>query len=77
MITTTHISGTVAVENGSTIVTGTGSAWLRSALRAEDLFSAQGLSVRIAAVESDTRIILAAEDKAALDAIDINSGWPG
>lgn len=64
MATTVYNTGTVAVANGATAVTGSGTTWLTSGIQAGDLFWANGLSVRIALVNSNTSITLA-------------SGWPG
>lgn len=63
-VQTYYNTGTVAVANGSTAVTGTGTTWLTSGIQAGDLFWANGYSVRIAAVVSNTSITLA-------------YGWPG
>lgn len=49
--------GTVTVSNGSTGVTGVGTSW--SVIRAGDEFWANGYSVRVASVESQTALTLA------------------
>lgn len=59
MASTTHISGTAAVANGSTTVTGTGSLWKSARLREGDLFAAKGLAVRIASITNNTTMVLA------------------
>lgn len=51
-------TGTVAVENGSTVVVGTGTGWA-VALVTGGLLSCAGMSIPIAAVESDTSLTLA------------------
>ena len=56
---TSHVSGTIAVVNGSTTVTGVGSLWYAARLRAGDLFCANGLSVAIASITNNTTMVLA------------------
>lgn len=63
-IPTTYVSGTASINQGETIVTGQGTAWLSSGIQAGDVFWAAGLSVRIASVESNNSLTLA-------------YGWPG
>lgn len=58
-IATTYNTGTASVSANSTAVTGQGTTWLTSGLQAGDLFTAAGLSVRIASVNSNTSITLA------------------
>lgn len=58
-MSTTHISGTAAVASGSTTVTGVGSLWKSARLKEGDLFSAKGLSVRIASITNNTTMVLA------------------
>ncbi|WP_411035736.1 pyocin knob domain-containing protein [Shinella sp. BYT-45] len=52
-------TGTASVNAGSTTVAGQGTTWLASGIRPGDLFWAAGLSVRIAAVNSNTSLTLA------------------
>lgn len=59
MPASSHISGTIAVANGSTAVAGTGSTWQAARLREGDLFCALGLTVRIASITSNTALVLA------------------
>jgi len=61
---TVYNTGTISVTAGSTTVTGSGTSWAQTEYRADDHFWADGLSVRIASVDSDTQITLA-------------YGWPG
>lgn len=61
---TYYNTGTATVANGSTAVTGNGTSWVTAGYQAGDYFAANGLSVRIAAVPTNTSITLA-------------SGWPG
>lgn len=62
--TTVYNTGTVSVSNGATTVTGVATTWSTSGIQAGDLFRANGLTVRIAAVVSNTQLTLA-------------YGWPG
>lgn len=57
--TSTYTTGTASVAGGNTAVTGTGTSWLTSGIQAGDLFWANGLSCRIAAVISNTSLTLA------------------
>ncbi|MCQ0987557.1 tail fiber domain-containing protein [Jiella marina] len=59
-----YATGTVSVGSGSTTVTGSGTAWVANGVQAGDYFAANGLTARIAAVNSNTSITLA-------------RGWPG
>ncbi|NDW04087.1 tail fiber domain-containing protein [Jiella pacifica] len=59
-----YSTGTASVGAGSTTVTGTGTSWVAAGVRAGDYFAANGLSVRIASVNSNTSITLA-------------TSWPG
>jgi hypothetical protein len=61
---TYYNTGTASVGAGATAVTGVGTAWLTAGLQAGDYFSANGLRIRIASVNSNTSITLA-------------TGWPG
>ena len=63
-MTTTYSTGTISVGSSSTTVTGVGTAWLTSGIRAGDRLEAAGLSGRIASVDSATQLTLA-------------RGWPG
>ncbi|WP_411036849.1 hypothetical protein [Shinella sp. BYT-45] len=58
-VATTYNTGTASVNAGETSVTGQGTTWLTSGIRAGDLFWAAGLAVRIAAVNSNTSLTLA------------------
>jgi hypothetical protein len=60
---TYYNTGTASVANGATTVTGGGTAWSGS-IEAGDYFEAEGLRVRIASVDSNTQLTLAAN-------------WPG
>lgn len=51
-------AGTASVAGGATAVTGTGTAW-KNIVKADDRFTAQGLSVRIASVADNTHLTLA------------------
>jgi hypothetical protein len=51
-------TGTASVANGATALTGTGTSWL-NIVSADDRLTVQGLSVRIASVESNTAATLA------------------
>lgn len=53
-------TGTVAVTNGSTTVTGTGTAWVANAIRGQGIILPDGRTYEIAAVVSDTQITLGA-----------------
>ncbi|MER9188638.1 hypothetical protein [Mesorhizobium australicum] len=53
----TYKTGTVTVTNGSTVVTGSGTAWA-VALVAGGMFSSAGVAVPIASVTDDTHIVL-------------------
>lgn len=55
----TYSTGTATVNANETAVTGQGTTWLTSGLQPGDLFWAGGLSVRIAAVVSNTSLTLA------------------
>lgn len=59
-----YIAGTISVTAGATAVTGAGTAWVSNNIRAGDLLIANGLSARIASVNSNGSITLA-------------QGWPG
>lgn len=59
-----YIAGTISVAAGATAVTGAGTAWVSNNIRAGDLLIANGLSARIASVNSNGSITLA-------------QGWPG
>jgi hypothetical protein len=56
---TSYNTGTATVNANGTTVTGQGTSWLTSGLQAGDIFWAAGLSVRIAAVNSNTSLTLA------------------
>lgn len=56
---TTYNTGTATINAGETIVTGVGTGWMSFGLSAGDLFWAAGLSVRIASIESNTKLTLA------------------
>lgn len=56
---TSYAVGTASVNASETAVTGQGTTWLTSGLRPGDLFTAAGLSVRIASVNSNTSLTLA------------------
>lgn len=56
---TSYNTGTATINAGETIVTGAGTGWLNFGLRDGDLFWAAGLSVRIASIESNTKMTLA------------------
>lgn len=56
---TSYNTGTATVNANGTAVTGQGTSWLTSGLQAGDIFWAAGLSVRIAAVNSNTSLTLA------------------
>lgn len=60
----THISGTASINAGETNVTGQNSTWLSSGLLPGDMFWAAGLMVRIASIQDNTHLTLAA-------------AWPG
>lgn len=64
MASTTYNAGTISVGANSTTVTGSGTAWETSGIRPGDRLEANGLSVRISEVVSNTSIKLA-------------HGWPG
>ena len=55
-------TGTVAVTNGSSVITGTSTAWLTSGIDASDFFIAAGdvVAYTIASIDSDTQITLTA-----------------
>ena len=57
-----YSSGTVAVTNGSSVITGTSTAWLTSGIDASDFFIAAGdvVAYTIASIDSDTQITLTA-----------------
>ncbi|MBZ9808115.1 hypothetical protein [Mesorhizobium sp. ESP-6-2] len=57
-------TGTVSVANGSTAVTGVGTAWAAASVRPGDLFMRAGLAVPIASVTDNTHLVLA-------------ENWPG
>lgn len=59
-----YTTGTASVGAGSTTVTGAGTSWVANGVQAGDYLAANGLSVRIGSVNSNTSITLA-------------SGWPG
>lgn len=59
-----YATGTASVGAGSTAVTGAGTSFVANGVQAGDYFAANGLSVRIASVNSNTSITLA-------------TGWPG
>lgn len=59
-----YFAGTISITAGATAVTGVGTAWVSNNIRAGDLLIANGLSARIASVNSNTSITLA-------------QGWPG
>lgn len=61
---TYYATGTASVANGATAVTGSGTAWVTNGVQAGDYFAANGLRVRISAVNSATSITLA-------------TAWPG
>lgn len=61
---TVYSTGTITVSAGGTAVTGSGTNWLASGIRAGDLFFANGLALVIAAVNSNTSLTLA-------------NAWPG
>lgn len=56
---TTYSTGTATVNANEVAVVGQGTTWLTSGLQAGDLFWAGGMSVRIAAVISNTSLTLA------------------
>jgi len=56
---TSFNTGTATLNANGTAVTGQGTTWLTSGLQAGDIFWAAGLSVRIAAVNSNTSLTLA------------------
>lgn len=56
---TTYSTGTISVGNGSTTVTGVGTAWSTAGLQAGDDFGCVGLRVPIASIDSATQITLA------------------
>jgi len=58
-MTTVYTTGTITVSNGSTTVTGSGTAWNTAGIKAGDHFWGAGLSVRVASVDSATQITLA------------------
>lgn len=58
-IASTYNTGTASINAGETTVSGQGTTWLTSGIRAGDLFWAAGFSVRIAAVVSNTSLTLA------------------
>ncbi|XUY27837.1 hypothetical protein RMR21_005630 [Agrobacterium sp. rho-8.1] len=62
-MTTPYTQGTASVTAGSAIVTGTGTGWQTSGLRA-GIFGANGIAVPVASIDSDTQITLALD-------------WPG
>ncbi|ORE89730.1 hypothetical protein [Aurantimonas sp. 22II-16-19i] len=61
---TYYATGTASVGAGSTAVTGAGTSFVANGVQAGDYFAANGLAMRIASVNSNTSITLAA-------------GWPG
>ena len=61
---TYYATGTASVANGATSVTGSGTDWVTNGVQAGDYFAANGLRVRISAVNSATSITLA-------------TAWPG
>jgi hypothetical protein len=61
---TTYFAGTATVNQGSTTAVGHGTAWLTAGLQTGDVFWMDGLSVRLASVESNTQLTFA-------------YGWPG
>lgn len=63
-VASTYNVGTATINAGEVTVTGQGTTWLTSGIRAGDLFWAAGLFVRIASVASNTSLTLA-------------YGWPG
>ncbi|HTO32073.1 MAG TPA: hypothetical protein VL202_12965 [Pararhizobium sp.] len=58
-IASVYNTGTASVAAGNTAVTGVGTTWLTSGLQAGDIFWANGMSCRIASVNSNTSITLA------------------
>ena len=56
---TSYKVGTVAVAANGTIVTGVGTNWITAGLREGDVFTARGLSVSVASVNSATSLTLA------------------
>ena len=63
-MTAPYTTGTVSVSANGTAVTGSGTAFVIQGIKAGDLFTAGGLSVPVASVESNTGLTLAAS-------------WPG
>lgn len=58
-VASTYTTGTVSVAGGNTALTGTGTSWLTSGIQAGDIFWANGMSCRVASVNSNTSITLA------------------
>ena len=56
---TSYSTGTVSIANGATALTGSGTAWSTNGVQAGDIFEANGLTIEIASVASDTSITLA------------------
>jgi hypothetical protein len=59
-----YTSGTVSISNGSTALTGSGTAWKTAALKAGDIFYKAGYAILIASVGDEDEITLA-------------DAWPG
>ena len=53
-----YATGTVTVPANGTVVSGVGTQWLAGGIRPGDVFSARGLSVSVASVESATSLTL-------------------
>lgn len=58
-IASTYTTGTASIAAGNTALTGIGTSWLTSGIQAGDIFWANGMSCRIASVNSNTSITLA------------------
>lgn len=56
---TSYSTGTVSIANGATALTGSGTAWSTNGVQAGDVFEANGLTIEIASVASNTSITLA------------------
>ncbi|TPL06699.1 hypothetical protein [Mesorhizobium sp. B2-4-11] len=59
-----YVTGAASIANGSTAVTGVGTAWAAASVRPGDLFMRAGFAVPIASVTDNTHLVLA-------------ENWPG
>jgi hypothetical protein len=66
-------TGTISLTNGSTAVTGSGTAWISNAAVGEALLAPDGKLYEIANIASDTSITLGSEANCASAMIALNS----